>query len=137
MSYVSNTPTFEELLANRRLKRDPETGRLFPEDIPWEVCQCGYLPREDRDYCTMHGTNAKRPPEPEPQQQPKRISVARTRLLHDISSGNSRLDRIEEIVNQGIVEGDFTVRQCNIMRWALRTCRKVAEEIRIREEELL
>ena len=137
---MSKTPTFEEMLANRPLtKRCPETGKLYPESIPWEECQCGYLPREDRDYCTKHGTNAKPQPqsEPETQLQPRRvISVGRTRPLYDVSSGCSTLDKIEDIVNRAIMEGDFTVQQRSIMRWALRKCRSIATELREEFESL-
>jgi hypothetical protein len=45
---MSKTPTFEGMLASRPLtKRCPETGKLYPADIPREECQCGYLPRYD------------------------------------------------------------------------------------------
>jgi hypothetical protein len=103
------------------------------------------LPREDRDYCTKHGTNAKPQPqsepepepEPEPQPQPPRvISVGRTRPLYDVSSGCSTLDKIEDILNRAIMEGEFTVRQRNIMRWALRKCHSTATELREEFESL-
>lgn len=127
------------MLANRALKRDPETGRLYPEDIPWEVCQCGYLPHEDRDCCTVHGTNAKHRPEPEPQPapQPKRISIGRTRQLYDIAAASSALAKIEEIVQRADMEGEFMVEQSSIMRWAIRKCGEIAEDVRISEDELL
>ena len=137
---MSKIPTFEEMLASRPLtQRCPETGKMYPADIPWEECQCGYLPREDRDYCTMHGTNAKPQPqsEPEAQPQPQRvISVGRTRPLYDVSSGCSTLDKIEVIVDRAIMEGEFTVQQRNIMRWALRKCRSIVTEIREEFESL-
>ena len=88
-----------------------------PVSVPWEECQCGYLPREDRDYCTAHGPNAKpqpqSKPQPEPQTQPRRISVGRTQPLYDVSSGSS--------------EGELTVQQRNILHWAIRECRSIAE----------
>ena len=130
---MSKTLTFEGMLASRPLtKRCPETGKLYPADIPWEECQCGYLPREDRDYCTKHGTNAKPQPQPEPKTppQPRRVSVGRTRPLYDVTAGSSSLDKIEEIVNRAIMDGEFTVRQRGIMRWALRKCRSIMSELR-------
>jgi hypothetical protein len=108
-------------------------GRWCTVPVPWEECQCGYLPREDRDYCTKHGTNAEPQPqsEPEPQPQPRRvISVGRTRPLYDVSSGCSTLDKIEDIMNRANMEGEFTVQQRNVMRWALRKCRSIATELR-------
>jgi hypothetical protein len=137
---MSKTPTFEEMLASRPLtKRCPETGKLYPADIPWEECQCGYLPREDRDYCTKHGTNAKPQPqsEPEPQPQPRRVvSVGRTRPLYDVTAGSSALDKIEDIVNRAIMEGEFTTRQRGIMCWAIRKCRSIMTESREEFESL-
>jgi hypothetical protein len=114
-------------------------GGYHPAPVPWEECQCGYLPREDRDYCTKHGTNAKPQPqsEPKPQPQPRRvISVGRTRPLYDATAGSSALDKIEDIVNRAIMEGEFTVRQRNIMRWAHRTCRSIMTELREEFESL-
>ena len=140
MSYVSNTPTFEQMLANRPLKQDPETGKLFPEEIPWEVCQCGYLPSEDRDHCTTHGLNAQRQhqskPQPQPQSQARRTSVGRTQPLYDVTAGSSTLDRIEDIVNRAIMDGEFTVQQRKIMCWALRKCRTIKAEMRELSESL-
>jgi hypothetical protein len=108
--------------------------------VPWEECQCGYLPREDRDYCTKHGTNAKPPPQSEPerkpQRQPRRVSVGRTQPLYDVTAGSSALDKIEDIVNGAIMDGEFTVRQRNIMRWALRTCRSAVTKMREEFESL-
>ena len=116
-------------------------GRWCPVPVPWEECQCGYLPREDRDYCTKHGTNAKPQPqsnpEPETQTQPRRVvSVARTRPLYDATAGSSALDKIEDIVNRAIMEGEFTIRQRGIMRWALRKCRSIMTELREEFESL-
>jgi hypothetical protein len=131
---MSKTPTFEEMLANRPLtKRCTETGKLYPADIPWEECQCGYLPREDRDYCTKHGTNAKPQPQPEPETQPQHrrvVSVGRTRPLYDVTAGSSALNKIEAIVDRAIMDGEFTVRQRGIMRWALHKCRSIMTELR-------
>ena len=102
-----------------------------PVSVPWEECQCGYLPREDRDYCTAHGPNAKpqpqSKPQPDPNTQPRRISVGRTQPLYDVSSGSSALDKIEDIVNRAIMEGELTVQQRNILHWAIRKCRSIAE----------
>jgi hypothetical protein len=110
-------------------------GRWCPVPVPWEECQCGYLPREDRDYCTKHGTNAKlQPPsEPKPETKPlprRVVSVGRTRPLYDLIAGSSALDKIEDIVNQAEMDGEFTVRQRGIMRWALRKCRSIMDELR-------
>ena len=116
-------------------------GRWCTVPVPWEECQCGYLPREDRDYCTKHGTNAKlqpqSEPEPEKQPQPRRVvNVARTRPLYDATSGSSALDKIEDIVNRAIMEGEFTIRQRGIMRWAIRKCRSIMTEMREEFESL-
>ena len=114
-------------------------GRWCPVPVPWEQCQCGYLPREDRDFCTKHGTNAKPQPqsEPEAQTQPRRVvSVARTRPLYDATAGSSALDKIEDIVNRAIMEGEFTTQQRGIMRWALRKCRSIMSELREEFESL-
>jgi len=114
-------------------------GEYHPIRVPWEECQCGYLPREDRDYCTKHGTNAKPQPqsESEPQPQPRRVvSVGRTRPLYDVTAGSSALDKIEDIVNRADMEGEFTVQQRSIMRWALRKCRSIMTELREEFESL-
>jgi hypothetical protein len=117
----------------------PGCGKYHPVRVPWEECQCGYLPREDRDYCTKHGTNAKSQPQPEPetQPQPRRVvSIGRTRPLYDVSSGCSTLDKIEDTVNRAIMDGEFTIQQRNIMCWALRKCRSIATELREEFESL-
>jgi hypothetical protein len=116
-------------------------GRWCPVPVPWEECQCGYLPREDRDYCTKHGTNAKlqpqSEPEPETQTQPQRVvSVARTRPLYEATAGSSALDKIEDIVNRAIMEGEFTIQQRGIMRWAIRKCRSIMTKLRGEFESL-
>ena len=116
-------------------------GRWCPVPVPWEQCQCGYLPREDRDFCTKHGKNAKpqsqSDPEPEKQPQPRRVvSVARTRPLYDVTAGSSALDKIEDIVNRAIMEGEFTTRQRGIMRWAIRKCRSIMTKLRGEFESL-
>lgn len=106
-------------------------GSRHSVSVPWEECQCGYLPREDRDYCTAHGSNAKPQPQsktqPEPQTQLRRISVGRTQPLHDVSSGSSALDKIEDIVNRADFASELTRRQCGIIRWAIRKCRSIME----------
>ena len=114
-------------------------GRWCTVPVPWEECQCGYLPREDRDFCTKHGTNAKpqSDPEPEKQPQPRRVvSVGRTRPLYDITAGSSALDKIEDIVNRAIMEGEFTIDQRGIMRWAIRKCRSIMTKLREEFESL-
>lgn len=115
-------------------------GEYHPVPVPWEICQCGYLPREDRDYCTKHGTNAKPQPQSEPERkpqlQPRRVSVGRTQPLYDVTAGSSALDKIEDIVNGAIMDGEFTVRQRNIMRWALRTCRSIMTKLHEEFESL-
>ena len=117
------------------VKHTPGCGEYHPVPVPWEECQCGYLPREDRDFCTKHGTNAKpqprSDPEPEKQPQPRRaVSVGRTRPLYDATAGSSALDKIEDIVNRAIMEGEFTIQQRGIMRWALRKCRSIMTKLR-------
>jgi hypothetical protein len=114
------------------VKHSPGCGEYHPVPVPREECQCGYLPREDRDFCTKHGTNAKLQPqsEPETQPQPRRVvSVARTRPLYDASAGSSALDKIEDIVNRAIMEGEFTIQQRGIMRWAIRKCRSIMTKL--------
>ncbi len=114
-------------------------GRWCPVPVPSEECQCGYLPKEDRNYCTKHGTNAKLQPqsEPETQPQPRRfVSVGRTRPLYDATAGSSALDKIEDIVNRAIMEGEFTIQQRGIMRWAIRKCRSIMTELREEFESL-
>ena len=98
-----------------------------------------YLPREDRDFCTKHGTNAKPQsnPEPEKQPQPRRVvSVGRTRPLYDVTAGSSALDKIEDIVNRAMMEGEFTIDQRGIMRWAIRKCRSIMTKLREEFESL-
>ena len=114
-------------------------GRWCPVPVPWEECQCGYLPKEDRDYCTKHGTNAKLQPQSEPETQPQSrrvVSVARMRPLYDATAGSSALDKIEDIVNRAIMEGEFTIQQRGIMRWALRKCRSIMTKLREEFESL-
>lgn len=121
------------------VKHTPGCGEYHPVSVPWEECQCGYLPREDRDYCTKHGTNAnlRLQSEPETQPQPRRVvSVARTRPLYDATAGSSALDKIEDIVNRAIMEGEFTIQQRGIMRWALRKCRSIMTKLREEFESL-
>ena len=111
----------------------PGCGKSSPHpvSIPWEECQCGYLPREDRDYCTKHGSTAESGSEPKLQLQPRRVvGVGRTQPLYDLTAGSSALDKIEDLVNRAIMDGEFTVQQRNIMRWALRTCRSIMTELR-------
>ncbi len=86
---------------------------------------CGILPREDRDYCPVHGVPAAAPPPRQP--QPRRVSVGRTQPLYDVTSCSSALDKIEGIVNRANMMGEFTRRQCGVMRWALRKCRSLAD----------
>jgi hypothetical protein len=85
-------------------------------------CYCDVLPHEDWDQCSAHGTAAQQA------QAPRKVSVGRTQPLYDVSSGSSTLDRIEDIVNRAIMEGEFTVQQRNILHWALRKCRSIMEE---------
>lgn len=121
------------------VKHTPGCGEYHPVPVPWEECQCGYLPREDRDYCTKHGTNAKLQPqsEPETQTQPRRVvSVGRTRPLYDATAGSSALDKIEDIVNRAIMEGEFTIQQRGIMRWAIRKCRSIMTKLHEEFESL-
>jgi hypothetical protein len=110
---------------------EPGCGKRHPVSVPWEECECGYLSREDRDYCTAHGLNAKPQPQsksqPEPQTQPRRLSIGRTQPLYGISSGSSALDKIEDIVNRADFASDLTRRQCGIIRWVIRKCRRIME----------
>ena len=99
------------------------------------------LPREDRDYCTKHGANAKpqpqSEPEPEPEPQPQRvISVGRTRPLYDVSSGCSTPDKIEDILNRAIMEGEFTASHAVLRTKPLRKCHSIATELREEFESL-
>ena len=112
----------------------PGCDEWHPVPVPWEICQCGYLPGEDRDYCTKHGTDAKAKPqsesEPETQPQPRRVvDVGRTRPLYDVSSGCSTLDKIEDIANRADMDGELTRRQLGALRWALRKCRTIMIEL--------
>jgi|HubBroStandDraft_6_1064221.scaffolds.fasta_scaffold276682_2 hypothetical protein len=90
-------------------------------------CYCDVLPHEDRDQCPAHGIAAQEAKAQEVQAA-RRVSVGRTQPLYDVSSGSSTLDRIEDIVNRAIMEGEFTVQQRNILHWALRKCRSIMEE---------
>jgi hypothetical protein len=105
-------------------------GRWCPVPVPWEECQCGYLPHEDRDYCSKHGDGRAIGPPKTPQSQPRRVSVGRTRPLYDVSAGSSALNKIEAIVERAVMEGEFTIQQRGIMRWALRKCRSIIAELR-------
>jgi len=58
------------------------------------------------------------------------VGVGRTQPLYDLTAGSSALDKIEDLVNRAIMDGEFTVQQRNIMRWALRTCRSIMTELR-------
>jgi hypothetical protein len=82
-------------------------------------CECDILLREDRDMCPEHGTP-----------KPRRISVGRTRPLYDIYCCSSALDKIEDILNQTMLTGEFCNRQQGIMRWALLKCRGLASDRR-------
>jgi hypothetical protein len=107
----------------------PGCSKWHPVPVPWEICQCGYLPHEDRDMCSKHGDGrAIGPPKTPP--QPQRVSVGRTRPLYDVTAGSSALDKIEDIVDRAIMYGEFTVRQRGIMRWALHKCRSIMTELR-------
>lgn len=108
----------------------PGCGKYHPVPVPWEICQCGYLPHEDRDMCSKHGDGRAIGPPKTPQSQPRRLSVGRTRPLYDVTAGSSALDKIEDIVNRAIRDGEFTVRQRSIMRWALHKCRSIMTELR-------
>jgi hypothetical protein len=77
--------------------------------------------------CPAHGADAQEAKAREAQGR-RRVSVGRTQPLYDVSSGSSTLDRIEDIVNRAIMEGEFTVQQRNILHWALRKCRSIMEE---------
>ena len=108
-------------------------GHWHPDPVPWEECQCGYLPREDRDFCTKHGANAKPQPQSKPEPQPptrRVVSVGRTQPLYDVTAGSSALDKIEDIMNRAIMDGELTIRQRGIMHWALRKCRSIMDELR-------
>lgn len=87
-------------------------------------CMCGILPSQDRDKCPVHGTDA------QAAQAPHRISVGRTQPLYAVSPSCSALDKIEDIVNQTMIAGEFSNRQLGIMRWAIRMCRSVASDLR-------
>jgi hypothetical protein len=108
----------------------PGCGKYHPVPVPWEECQCGYLPHEDRDMCSKHGDGRAIGPPKTPQSQPRRLSVGRTRPLYDLTAGSSALDKIEDIVNRAMMDGEFTVRQRGIMRWALGKCRSIMTELR-------
>jgi hypothetical protein len=82
-------------------------------------CECDILLREDRDMCPEHGTP-----------KPRRISVGRTQLPYDIYCCSSALDKIEDILNQTMLTGEFSNRQLGIMRWTLRKCRSLAGDLR-------
>lgn len=58
------------------------------------------------------------------------LSVGRTRPLYDVTAGLSVLDKIEDLVNRADMEGEFTIQQRNILRWALRKCRSIITELR-------
>ena len=90
-------------------------------------CYCDVLPHEDWDQCPAHGTAAQEAKAQQAQAH-RRVSVGRTQPLYDVSSGSSTLDRIEDIINGAIMEGEFTVQQRNILHWALRKCRSIMEE---------
>lgn len=99
--------------------------------IDWkEECQCDALPHDGRpDDCPKQGTHAK----PQPH---RTISVGRTRPLHDASSGDAILDKIEGIVWEATAEGELTRRQLGALRWALRKCRSIAAGLREEFESL-
>ena len=92
-------------------------------------CVCGYLPKEDRDCCPIHGIHHQPESHPEPEPQPKRISVGRTQPLYDAAAGSWALDKIEGIAERALMHAEFTVEQRRIIRWAVRTCRELAEPV--------
>lgn len=114
-------------------------GHWHPDPVPWEECQCGYLPKEDRDYCTKHGANAKPQSDPEPEKQPQSrrvVSVGRIQPLYDVTAGSSALDKIEDIVNRAEMDGELTRRQLGALRWAIRKCRSIMTKLREEFESL-
>lgn len=82
-------------------------------------CECDVLLAENRDKCPEHGTQKTRP-----------VSVGCTQPLYDVYSCSYALDKIEEIVDQTMIVGEFSRRQLGIMRWALQKCRAVAGDLR-------
>lgn len=81
-------------------------------------CMCDVLPAEDRDKCPEHGTQKTRP-----------VSVGRTQPLWDVHSCSSALDKIEKIVDETMLAGEFSNRQLSIMRWAVGKCRSLAGDL--------
>jgi hypothetical protein len=79
-------------------------------------CDCDWLPAEDRDHC--ESCNPRR-------FEYKQVSVGRTKPLYE--SENSALGRIELLVETAYWDGEFDWHQRNIMRWAIRKCRALAE----------
>lgn len=78
-------------------------------------CECDVLLAEDRDLCPEHG-----------KQKPRSVSVGRTQPPYDVYSCSSALDKIEKIVDETMLAGEFSNRQLGIMRWALGKCRSLA-----------
>lgn len=82
------------------------------------ACECDILLREDRDMCPVHGTKAQEA-KAQAQQQPRRVSVARTRPLWESPSESTTIDEIWEKVEQAYFDGRITWKQRGLFQWAV------------------
>ncbi len=81
-------------------------------------CMCGILPREDRDYCPVHGTEAQE------KQPPPRVCIGGTQPLWDEPSESTALDEIWLMVEGMYFNGRITSRQRGLFAWAVRKARE-------------
>lgn len=80
-------------------------------------CDCDWLPAEDRNHC--ESCNPKRQVYPQP-------SVT-FRYLYDLSDDSGVLDWIERANETAYLNLELNWNQRNIMCWAIRKCRALAE----------
>ena len=85
-------------------------------------CICGYLLREDRDYCPIHGK--------EPLPQRPRISVGRTTPLWEEPTASTALSEIEQMVERAYFDGRITSGQRSLFLWAVRKSREAESSVR-------
>jgi hypothetical protein len=77
-------------------------------------CECGYLPKEDWNYCPFHGD-------------------WEHRCRHSV------IEKIAGLVENAEQESELDRRQLGALNWALRKCREIAaptKEPRLKIEEL-
>jgi hypothetical protein len=84
-------------------------------------CYCDVLPREDRDQCPAHGTDAQeaKAQRAKAQQSPRRVSVGRTQPLWEEPSESTAIAEIWEVVERAFFDRRITSQQRRLFRWAV------------------